>query len=108
LDRALALLGQESAWDANPPPGASCPKGNQKRRIWCALVEASRQLDLGDPEGQGGTAEIVILATQRLGDWNPNFAVARYNNADGRTFEEVRSLLQEARANAAKALEMQP
>ena len=108
LDRALALLGQESAWDANPPPGASCPKGNEKRRIWCVLVEASRQLDLGDPEDQAGTAEVVILATQRLGDWNPRLAVSRYNNADGRTFEEVRSLLQEARANAAKALALQP
>jgi len=106
LDRALALLGHESAWDANPPPGASCPTGHEKRSIWCALVEAARQLDLGDWKDRAGSAEVVILATQRLGGGEPS--LARYNNADGRKFEEVRSLLLEARANAAKALALRP
>ena len=106
LDRALALLGQESAWDANTPSGASCPTGDEKRSIWCALLVAARQLDLGNWEDQAGSAEVVILAAQRMGDGEPG--LARYNNADGRTFEEVRSLLQEARANAAKALALQP
>jgi len=106
LDRALALLGQESEWDANSDPGASCPTGDEKRSIWCALMEAARQLDLGDWEDRAGTAEVVILATQRLGGGQPS--LSRYNNADGRKFEEVRSLLLEARANAAKALAPQP
>jgi hypothetical protein len=106
LDGALALLGRESAWDSNPPPGTNCPTGDEKRSIWCALVEATRQLELGDPVVQSGTAEVVILATQRLGGGEPS--LVRYNNADGRKFEEVRSLLQEARANVDKALALQP
>jgi hypothetical protein len=108
LDRALELLGQESAWDSNPPAGPSCPKADEKRSIYCALVEATRQLELGDPVDQAGTAEVVILATQRLGGGERQRPLTRYNSAHGRKFEEVRSLLQEARANVAAVLALQP
>ena len=108
LDRTLTLLDRESAWDPDPPQSSTCRESDTRRSIWCALVEATRQLKLGDPMVQAGIFEVVILATERLGHRDIDRPLGSFNNAEDRTFEDVRSLLEQARSNIARALASDP
>jgi manganese oxidase len=105
VDRVAELLSSPGTWDPHDPGGA-CPQSPGRYTLRCALIlaitELREQTRSGSPPG---AYEIVIAAASPMGwSWSVD-PVVPFNNAPGRTHEDVTALLDEVRARIEAGLE---
>lgn len=103
LDRAIALIPQESAW--NKADTRQCPRSQTQLSLFCALMQATTELSGGvhyrQPAMQAVREELNQVDPARI----QTHRIMDFNNHPATTLTEVHDLLRRAKARVSQNIQ---